>query len=151
MCKIAHMLDRRKIREEHQQLIKEVAKEAGLKPSALATQIGVRPSTLNKVMDEKHTHLLSASTVSLLKTFRDAIREQREAESPFFELTATPYGTTPQLEGAVDVDTEVLSNLLDSPENKKLLGLWIEMDTATKLATLDILEAVTRIARRKAG
>lgn len=130
------MIDREKIRAEQQALIRNAAQVSGLKPSSLATHIGVRPSTLNKVLDGKHTHLLSASTVASLEAFI--------AQPPSSASLNPP-------KRSVGVDPEIVRNLLDSPENQKLLGLWVGMDTATKLATLDILEAVTRISRRKAG
>lgn len=138
-CKNAHMVDRQKLRAEQQGLIRKAAQVSGLKPSAVAVKIGVRPSTLNKVLDEKHTHLLSASTVALLEAFIDSEGKPEAVTS------------SPPAEGALDIDPEIIRDLLNSPENKKLLGLWIGMDTSTKLATLDILEAVTRITRHKAG
>lgn len=130
------MVDREKIRAEQQELIRRAGQASGLKPSSLAARIGVSPSTLNKVLDDKHTHLLSASTMALLESV---------------VAKSSEIGFPPIAKREIDIDPEVIRNLLDSPENQKLLGLWIGMDTSTKLATLDILEAVTRIARRKAG
>ena len=131
------MLDRDKIREEQRDLVRRASAAAKLAPSALAPKLGIRPSTLTRVLGEKYTHLLSASTVALL----EGVIADPE---PFRPLPAAA-------KGSFNVDPKIASNLLDSPENQKLLGLWIGMDTSTKLATLDILEAVTRIARRKAG
>jgi hypothetical protein len=130
-CIFAHMNDRDELRQAHRALIRQIMAEAGAKTAtALARKMGVHPSLLNKVMRDspKQKHVLSAPTLQLLEKFR---------------------GTLPSSEGRLDIDPQIIRDLLNAPENRRFLGLWIGMEHSTKMAALDIMEAVSRIAAKK--
>jgi hypothetical protein len=86
------------------------------------------PSLFNKVMSgsEEYSHVLSAPTLKLLESYNEKLLSAGRQRS-------------------VEVDPEVISNLLNAPHDKRMLDLWVRLKTPVKVATLDILEAITRL------
>lgn len=122
------MRDRRNLRAEHQALLRNLVQETGMALSAIAGEIGVAPSTLNKVNDggDKHTHVLSSPTLALLEDFRAKRR----------------LGS---------INAQVESDLSKEAESQQLLKIWFEMDRGVRNAALILLEAASRSQAGKVG
>ena len=100
-------------------------------PTAIAREIGVAPSTLNKVAEEgdKHTHVLSTPTLYKLKEFR----QSRIGKSKPVVLVS-----------GVDVDPpaslEEIEDILKNPE----MWMWISILRRIKKEDRDLLSELIR-------
>jgi hypothetical protein len=135
------MSEKDEIRREQRALLSLITQETGVTPSALARAIKVAPSTINKVVDQDGGahHVLSYVTIYRLRKYLEAWRRR----NPRLDQEQS---VILRLKGPIEIDPQILSDLLNSADNRQLLSLIGRVNGDVKQSVLDIFEAVTRIA-----